>query len=286
LDRDPAMTQAQRKLVVNVDDAGFAAEGDRRILEAIRHGLVRSLSIAVTGETAADFLRRLRELDLPHEVGVGLHLDFVDGRPLGGPYRTLGRDLGDKESFWRRAATNAIDPEEVAEEARRQWERLCSWGHEPDHLDGHTHVQLFAPVLEGLARGLGDLPLHMRFPAIPGEGYPGVPTFPARTLDREQFELIRADTRWLTPLTFRGFGFSADPGLEKFERLAPRCGNDEAALASRSPLEVMVHFGGWAERPFLAAPQRELEFELLCAPATSAHLKGLGFQFLSFGELS
>lgn len=275
------MKPTPRPLVINVDDAGFAPEGDLLILRAVEAGAVRSVSLAATGASAPDFAKKVSALTLPHRVGVGLHFDLVEAPLLGGPYRTLGHERGQKEAFWQRAASGAVDYGEVADEARLQWERLESWGLQPDHLDGHTHIQLFPAVLEGLAQGLGDKEIHLRFPWPGQPPIPGSPAFPGPLLTPERFAELRATTRWRATLPFRGFTFSTSPRLETLEQALLGSHPDGA---SKGPLELMVHFGGWSERPFPSSDDRRREYELLTDPCLPTHLNALGFRPHCFGE--
>ncbi|TMB63991.1 MAG: ChbG/HpnK family deacetylase [Chloroflexi bacterium] len=147
-------------LVVTADDLGLSAGVTRGILQAHREGIVRSTSLLVTfpaSEEGAALARRERDLE------IGLHLDFVGGRPVSDPKRvpTLvdsdGRFLRLGE-LTKRLFTRGIRSSEIAAEVRAQVERARSWGVPALAWDSHRHVHLMPPVARVvgvLARELG-----------------------------------------------------------------------------------------------------------------------------------
>jgi len=110
-------------LVVNADDGGFAPGKDDAILRCARAGAVRSVSVIANGATTVAFVERARDAGLD----LGVHLNLTEGRPLGGPQRSLtdahGRFPGKAEA-WRRASVGDLDPDELRRELTAQWERF------------------------------------------------------------------------------------------------------------------------------------------------------------------
>ncbi|MBK5189205.1 MAG: ChbG/HpnK family deacetylase, partial [Gemmatimonadaceae bacterium] len=74
-----ADTPERRRLIVNADDFGFSSGVTRGIVEAHAAGSVTSTSMMANGidwESAVRLARATRSL------GVGVHLNLVQGRPL------------------------------------------------------------------------------------------------------------------------------------------------------------------------------------------------------------
>ena len=81
----------ERRLIVNADDFGVTAGVSRGILDAVRHGVVRSTTAMVNlpGEAALD-----AEAGSLAALGIGLHLNLTWGRPVA---------PADREAMYREA---------------------------------------------------------------------------------------------------------------------------------------------------------------------------------------
>ncbi len=147
-------------LVVTADDLGLSPGVTRGVLEAHRHGIVRSSSLLVTfpGAQEAAALARAE-----HGLEVGLHLDLVGGWPVSDPAQVAS--LCDEDGrfyplavFTRRLLTGRVRAAEVASELRAQVACARSWGTDATAWDSHRHVHLMPPVariVSRLARELG-----------------------------------------------------------------------------------------------------------------------------------
>lgn len=143
-----------RNLIVNADDLGWTAGVNRGIADAHRNGIVTSTSILANGAAFADGVKAAGELP---GLGVGVHLNLSDGRPMApaDQVKSLvnenGAFSGGPESLLLRLTTSNLEPKEVETEWNAQIERVRAAGIHPTHLDGHKHVQmlpgLFAIVL-------------------------------------------------------------------------------------------------------------------------------------------
>lgn len=137
-----ATTTDARVLVVNADDFGMADGVNQGIREAHEAGVVTSASLLATGaafDHAVGIARAARTL------GVGVHLDFVEGRPL-----TSARSLTDARTgrfhtlpvLARRALMGRVDQGDVRDEALAQIDRIQQTGIRITHVDGHRHAHL------------------------------------------------------------------------------------------------------------------------------------------------
>jgi chitin disaccharide deacetylase len=140
----------------------------RGIIEAHEAGSVTSTSIMANGldwENAARLARATRTL------GVGVHLNFVQGRPLlRVPSLTDARtgELHGLGALARLALAGRIDPDELAAEARAQIERVRSAGIPITHLDSHRHAHALPRIFSVVARVARDAGIRViRIPREP-----------------------------------------------------------------------------------------------------------------------
>ena len=68
-----------RNLIVNADDLGWTDGVNRGIVEAHRRGLVTSATLLANGNAYEGALEAVRQNP---QLGVGVHLNLGDGRPV------------------------------------------------------------------------------------------------------------------------------------------------------------------------------------------------------------
>lgn len=167
------MTPATRQLIVNADDLGMSPQVNEGVARAHRRGLVTSTSLMATREAWDDALHVLRALP---RLAVGVHLTWVDGRPLSAASTVpslldgRGRFLAGWPALVRRYVAGRLALDEVEQEAQAQIERVIAAGLRPDHLDSHEHVHLLPGVFERVVR------LAQRY-EIPAIRVPAEPAF-------------------------------------------------------------------------------------------------------------
>ena len=138
-----ATTTDERVLIVNADDFGIAEGVNVGIREAHAAGVVTSTSLLANGAAFDHAVAIARGTD--RVLGIGVHLDFVQGRPLT-PARTLvdastGR-FHPLPALALRAMLGRVDAEDVLAEATAQIERIRQTGLAITHVDGHRHAHL------------------------------------------------------------------------------------------------------------------------------------------------
>lgn len=294
-------------LVVVGDDAGVDAARDAAILAAADAGVLRAASVVANGPTAEAFVAAARTRPA---LGLGLHVNLTSGAPLAQAraFTLLGPDgrfPGDAAEVGRRAVDGRVSREEVEAEVVAQWRRLVALGVTPDHVDGHHHVHLLPSVADGVLAALRFLgaTVHVRVPAeeMPPEGVPPVdrPVMPLGTamLSRLRMAQVRAGHAGVATV-----GYHADrlrlaiaPPLRRTDgfvglawSVAPRLDAARAALAAAPGpvVEWMTHPGRMPSRPspFSDDPRRDLERDVLTAPATRAALEADGWRLASFAD--
>lgn len=138
-----AATPERRRLIVNADDFGFSDGVTRGIMEAHAAGSVTSTSIMANG---IDFENAVRLARAHRKLGVGVHLNLVQGRPLlRVPSLTSARtgEFHSLDSLARRLdLRRRIDMGELAAELRAQIERVRGAGLAITHVDSHRHSHM------------------------------------------------------------------------------------------------------------------------------------------------
>ncbi len=150
-----------KRLVVNGDDFGMTESVNQGILEAHRRGILTSTTVLANG-TAFDSAVALAS-GAP-ALGVGVHLNLTDGRPVSDPARvstlvdSAGNFSGGPATLLKRMLRRRVNLAEVERELDAQIQRVRSAGIDVTHLDGHKHVHMLPgifAVVVNLARKHG-----------------------------------------------------------------------------------------------------------------------------------
>jgi len=144
-----------KRLIVNADDFGMAPGVNRAILEAHRTGIVTSTSLMANGAAFDEAAAAARATP---SLGVGLHLNLTQGRPLSGALSLgamVGADggfLGNAERLYFQMVAGRVSMQAAEREIRAQIECLQDAGIQPTHVDGHQHAHMWPPLFELVAR--------------------------------------------------------------------------------------------------------------------------------------
>jgi chitin disaccharide deacetylase len=258
----------------------------RGIIEAHAAGSVTSTSMMANG---IDWENAVRLARATRTLGVGVHLNLVQGRPLlRVPSLTSARtgELHSLGALARRALARRIDADELAAELRAQIERVRQAGITVTHLDSHRHAHVLPgifPVVRRVAIEAG-----IRVLRIPREPL-RVNAFHAGATARKLVlaTALRAsralplDSALVTTDHFRGV--SLQGGAHFARRL---CG----ALDTLEPgcTELMVHPGHVdealaAQDPYTAP--RAVELEVLTSASTRERLARGDIELVTFAAL-
>jgi predicted glycoside hydrolase/deacetylase ChbG (UPF0249 family) len=126
---------AVRRLIVNADDFGLTAGVNRAIIEAHRAGIVTSTTLMANSAAYDEAILLAQQAP---RLGVGVHLVFVDGRPIVSPtsIRTLApgrhsRFRGSIALLAANALLARLNPNEIEREAGAQIRKIkrqaCSY---------------------------------------------------------------------------------------------------------------------------------------------------------------
>lgn len=222
-------------------------------------------------------------------LGVGVHLNLVQGRPLlsvpsltdagTGAFLSLGR-------LARRALAGGVDRDELAAETRAQIDRLRDAGIAITHLDSHRHAHALPRIFPVVARVVSDAGIRvLRVPREPLLRNAGDAAATARKLVLALSLRLSATLPLAPPLVttdhFRGISMQ---GGAHFARRFLR----ELDTLPPGTTEIMVHPGYpdaalAAQDPYLAP--RSIELAVLRSPEVRARLSRGDFALVSFAAL-
>lgn len=280
-----------RRIIINADDLGLSPGVNAGIERAHRQGILTSATLLAN---APHFDAAAALAMANPDLGIGLHLNLVRGRPLSPPAE-IPRLVGSNGLFrpfrWRVMSAEFISQAE--REYRRQFEKTLGAGISPTHIDFEKHHAwqgaLYALACR-LAREYGvgavrnlDEPV---FWAVRRIGWPGFAN------------ALRASVLRCGVMLFGASG----TGLARPDRLLGQTHigmMEEAAwlgLLANLPAgisEVMTHpgerddsDGGSEMGASWLAKARELELAALVAPAVKIALHAGGALPMHFGDLS
>ena len=138
-------TTSARRLVINADDLGFTPGVNRGIFECAAAGSVTCASVMVNTPGFDDAMAGKASVKL----GLGLHLNLIDGRPLTKAPSLCDAATGDFHpfaTFLARATAGAFVKRELVAEVTAQLQRLKSAGVAITHIDSHRHTHVHPMV--------------------------------------------------------------------------------------------------------------------------------------------
>jgi hopanoid biosynthesis associated protein HpnK len=163
---------SDRALIVTADDFGLSLEVNEAVEEAHRKGVLTSASLVVTGDAAADAVKRAKKMP---KLGVGLHLALLDA-----PSALKAAEIPDliepgQDYLGSRAAMTGAQialVKSVREQARAemhaQFALYRKTGLELDRVDGHWHFHMHPTVVGILIRDLAG-PFGIKAVRVPAE---------------------------------------------------------------------------------------------------------------------
>ncbi len=162
-------------MIICADDFGLRPENDAFILDLARAGRISAVSVMLAGPQRVPTLAPALA-EFSRHLDIGLHLVLTDeGAPLAGAAGSLRGRGGSFCAFTellRRAYTGRINPPDVRLEIQAQIAafRNC-FGKQPDHLDGHLHVQQLPGIRAEVTAAAAELcraaPCYVRHAWMP-----------------------------------------------------------------------------------------------------------------------
>jgi hopanoid biosynthesis associated protein HpnK len=161
-----------RRLILNADDLGLAAEVNEGIERAHREGVLTAASL-MTGE--AGFEEGVRVARANPGLAVGLHLTLTDGVPtlpasrIPALTQRNGRFRDDMAGLGLTLAVSREARAELAAETAAQMARFKDTGLVCDHVNAHKHYHLHPGIAAALMRAAAEAGVRcLRLPWEPG----------------------------------------------------------------------------------------------------------------------
>jgi chitin disaccharide deacetylase len=144
-----------RSLIVSADDFGLSRGVNRAICNAHAHGIVKNASILANGNDFEDAVFLSKSVPF---LGMGLHLNFLRGRPLSSRASVSslcekkGNFLNNLNLFLSRYAMGYIREIDVYREGVTQIMRVLNAGLAISHLDTEKHLNRLPMIQKVLIR--------------------------------------------------------------------------------------------------------------------------------------
>lgn len=284
-------------LIVNADDFGLSPEVNRAVERAHREGILTSATLLANAPAFDDAVRIAR--DNPG-LGVGAHLNLVNGRPLS-PADEIPL-LVDSDGRFLHFRLRRLTRDFLAQaekEYRRQLEKIRNAGIVPTHVDFEKHHAWQGPLYMLACRVANDAGVRaarlLREPvAWSGRalGWPGLGRIAGAALLRSGFDLGGGGGKRLRlrhPDRLLGQShigkMTEDVWLRLIEKIPPGisevmthpgCPPDGETRAD--PLDGLD--GGWLGK------RREIELAALLSAKVRSALNGQGVRLVHFGSLA
>lgn len=142
-------------LIVTADDFGASVPVNEAVEQAHRAGILTAASLMVTGDAATDAVARAKEMP---QLGVGLHLVLVEGRPALPPTQIpalVGEDGLFRRDMIRTAIRIFADPaarRQLSAEVQAQFAAFAATGLALDHVNAHKHFHLHPTIAATVLR--------------------------------------------------------------------------------------------------------------------------------------
>ncbi len=150
-----------KRLIINADDFGLSRSVNEGIIMAHRRGILTSATLMVN---TPGFEEAVRLAAANPRLGVGLHLNWVRGRPVSSPEMvpslvdSRGLFFSSGGAFLRKFLSGRIKREDLEREGRAQVERALGAGVRLSHFDSEKNVHVFPRLMDvvvGLAGSYG-----------------------------------------------------------------------------------------------------------------------------------
>jgi len=279
-----------KRLIINADDFGLCPGVNRAVVEAHNRGVLTSATLMAAAPAADEAVEIARQTPT---LGVGVHLNLLEGRPVLQPDQILPL-LNARGEFALSASKLALTSllskrlrNTVETELAAQIEWVLARRIKPTHLDSHKHIHAFAtiwPIVCRLARRF-DISV-VRWPWEPPWTANAAPA--TDKSDRKRARIVRTmanicrriDATFIKNQCLFGVAHTGKIDGEFWSMLT---GN-----MPDGPAEVMTH-PGYAEgldptKTRLVA-QRLVELEAMCSDRTQKIIKDADIELTHYGKL-
>lgn len=280
-----------KRIVVNADDFGLCTGVNRAVAQAHSDGILTSATIMANMPAAAQAVEMAKQLPA---LGVGVHLNLTNGRPLS-PLDTVRPLLnGDGEfacscpklAFLSLAGPKSRNAIRTELAAQIQW--VIDRGIRPTHLDSHKHFHTFPPLFSivcQLARRF-DIPA-IRFAMEPAEVSKIPWPLPAEG-GKNKAAFIRALAGMNRLQNGDFIKTDATLGISHVGRMDVNFFRAVTLYNSARTVEIMTHPGfaeGLDPANTTLVAQRKMELDALCDQRAKELFKDARIKLVHYGQL-
>lgn len=280
-----------KQLIVNADDFGRHPLINQAVAEAVDKGGLLSASL-MPGE--AHFADAVAIAKARPQLGVGVHLTLVDGRPVLPPEEipslvtSEGKFLPDHGAFVKSFLQGKVDSQDIQKELAAQMDKVLKAGITPTHVDSHQHMHMlpgiFAQVLElAAARGIKKVRISRGIYGNPFTPWPGIGDLVGKFGLEALAVMGRNQAKkqgFACPGDFVGQVAGGAVTADFMRDLADKFpeGTVEVMLHPGVDNDILIGFSGWQH-------DYEAELHAVCEPAVQQRLAEQGIKLSNFRDL-
>lgn len=144
-----------KRFILNADDFGLCKAINRAVLEGYQSGLLKSASLVANGVAFEEAVNNI--LPQCSELGIGIHLNIIEGKSLCSDLTTLTDEDGNFNNSYVQLLIKAYNPKEteffneLEREFRRQIEKIMSKT-KVTHIDSHVHIHSIPRIFDLVCR--------------------------------------------------------------------------------------------------------------------------------------
>ena len=133
---------ADKKFILNADDFGMSGAYNRAIKEGYEAGLLKSTSLVANGNAYDEAINVV--VPACSELGVGVHLNIIEGKSLVKDLDRLTDAEGNFNNSYGKLILKAYNPKDKIFLA--QIEKIKKSGVNITHIDSHVHTHAIPPI--------------------------------------------------------------------------------------------------------------------------------------------
>lgn len=143
------IVKVSKKFILNADDFGMSKAFNRAVLEGYESGILKSTSLTANGEAFEDACEKV--IPLCPKLGVGIHLNIIEGKSLCADLDALTDDEGNFNNSYGQLLLKSFYSEEflkqIETEFRAQIEKVIAKT-QVTHIDSHVHTHSIPRIFE------------------------------------------------------------------------------------------------------------------------------------------
>jgi hopanoid biosynthesis associated protein HpnK len=280
-----------KKIIINADDFGLCEGVNRAVVKAHTEGLLTSATIMTNAAASEQAVQLAKSLP---SLGVGLHLNLTEGKPLlkDGPAKCLAGPNGDfaagPEKLFFLSITSRRIRHAIELEADAQIRWMLDKGLKLTHIDSHKHIHTIPPIFRIVCRlaqkyGIAAIRWPMEARKFTDNHWP--PPAPKGLARSRTITALAKINRLQNSAYFKTDAFLgiAHTGRIDLSFLQSACRQNSAQVT-----EIMTHPAfpeGLDPAKTRLLEQRKVELDALCCQQTKSCFEEAKIELVHYGQL-